>query len=372
MIGRAARAAFLVLLPAFGVGGALGLPVLICLAGALSLRPSLLRQAVEKRPIALVVLLAFLGLSATSSLWSDHAAGVQALKLAILAPLALVFATSAALDPRLTRAGGVAACAVLIVLLSVEALWGLPLNRAVQPGTEPGELLRNVSRAAVLLLALVWGATGALMAMARPSWTAVGLLLLIGGGFISLQFGQFANTVAFIAGLAAFFAAFIAPRATMALVAGGLLVWLIAAPFATPLIASAIERAALPESWTYRAEIWSYASSRILEQPWFGHGLDAARAHGPIVQVHPHSASLQLWFETGAIGVGLAVVLLITSARWLLGAFGDNRPAAAAAAATMAALGVIANLSYNLWAEWWIATLFIAAGLVGALARTRG
>ncbi len=372
MIGRAARAAFLVLLPAFGVGGALGVPVLICLAGALSLRPSLLRQAVEKKPITLLMLLALLGLSAASSLWSDHAAGPQALKLVILAPLALVFATSAASDPRLTRAGGVAACAVLIVLLSVEALWDLPLNNAATPGADPAELLRNTSRGSALLLGLVWAAAGALMAMGGRSWSRLGLLILAGGGFVSVQFEQFANTVAFIAGLAAFFAAFIAPRMTRALVAGGLLVWLIAAPFATPLIASAFDPAALPYSWNDRLQIWTYIADRIGEQPWFGHGLDAARTHAPPVPVHPHSASLQLWFETGAIGVGLAAVLLITSARWMLGAFGDNRPAAAAAAATMAALGVIANLSYNLWAEWWIATFFIAGGLVGALARPRG
>lgn len=367
MIGRAARSAFFVLLPAFGVGGALGLPVLICLAGAASLRPSLLRQVVEKRPVTLLLLIALLGLSAVSSLWSEHAAGVQALKLAILAPLALLFAMSAALDQRLTRAGGVAACLVLAVLLGIEAVGEMPLNGAAQPGAEPAELLRNVSRGAVLLLALIWGAAGALMAMRGRAWRGLGLVILAMGGFISLQFGQFANTVAFAAGLSAFFAAFIAPRATLALVAGGLLVWLIAAPFATPLIASALDPATLPYSWNDRVRIWDFISSRIAEQPWFGHGLDAARAHTETVPVHPHSASLQLWFETGLIGVGLASVLLITSARWMLGAFGDNRPAAAAAAGTLAATGVIANLSYNLWAEWWMATLFIAAGLVGAL-----
>jgi hypothetical protein len=40
-------------------------------------------------------------------------------------------------------------------------------------------------------------------------------------------------------------------------------------------------------------------------------------------------------------------------------------------AGTLAASWVIANLSFNLWAEWWLAAFFIAAGLVGALAPAR-
>jgi uncharacterized membrane protein YccF (DUF307 family) len=33
----------------------------------------------------------------------------------------------------------------------------------------------------------------------------------------------------------------------------------------------------------------------------------------------------------------------------------------------LATAGVIANVSFSVWAEWWIATLFIAAGVVGAI-----
>jgi O-antigen ligase len=371
MIGAAARAAFFVLLPAFSVGGALGVPVLICLAGALSLRPSLLRQAVENRPLALMALLGFLALSIASAAWSDYGALRQAAKIAVLVPLGLLFTAAAAADRRLTRAAGVAAFAILAILLAVEALWSLPLNRAAQPETASGELLRNVSRGATLLLALTFPAAATLMARGGRTWSRLGLLALAAGGFISLQFGQFANTLAFAAGLIAFFTAFAAPRLAVWSTIAVLLAWLLAAPFATPFISSYFDPAQLPYSWNARLEIWSYICERIREQPWIGHGLDAARAHEPQVPVHPHSASLQIWFETGVLGALFAATLFIVRGRALARGAGGNRPAAAAAAGALAALGVVANLSYNLWAEWWLAAFFVAAGMAGALLTPR-
>jgi len=372
VIGFAALVVFFVLLPAVAVGGALGAPVLLSVAGVLCLRPSQLRQAVENRPAWLVLLGAFLTLAAASSFWSEHTAAItQAAKIGVLAVGGVLFAAGARANPRLAAGGAVAAAAVLAVLLSIEALFDLPLNRAAQPGGETGELLRNVSRGSSLLIALVWSAAAALMARGGRTWTRLGLLVLAGAGFVSVQFGQFANSAAFLAGLAAFFSAFIAPRFVIFVTFAGLVIWLLAAPFATPAALALLDPQALPYSWNARVEIWSYVCDRIAEQPWYGHGLDAARAHDPPIPVHPHSASLQIWFETGAIGAVLAACALIAAGRALLGRLGANRPAAAAAAGSLAAIGVIANISFNLWAEWWLATFFIVAGAAGALVPQR-
>ncbi len=370
MIGGFARATFFVLLPAVGVGGALGLPVLIFLAGAFSLRPSRLRQDFETSPAAVRLLLAFAWLAIFSAVWSAHDASAQAAKIAVLSCFGLLFATEASKDARLTLASGVAAFSVLAALLAIEALGGLPLNRAAQPDTDIDELGRNVSRAASLLLALTWGAAGALITRSGAVWKLATVAVLAAGGFVSLQFGQFANTIGFIAGLVAFLGAYLAPRLVLTAVVCGLLLWLVGAPFATPLLASAIDAEALPRSWGERVEIWSYVCERIWERPWIGHGLDAARAHIPAIPVHPHSASLQVWFEVGGVGVLLAGALLVAGWRDIVRRFGDNRPAAAAAAGTLAALGVVANISFNLWAEWWLAAMFVAAGVVGALGRS--
>lgn len=316
-----------------------------------------------------MALLLFLALAIGSAAWSEHASGAQAAKAAAISATGLLFAAAAARDRRLTQAGALAAFAVLAILLGIEALAGLPFNRAAQPDTDIDELGRNVSRAGSLLLSLTWSAAGVLAARRGLPWKLGAAMALAAGGFISLQFGQFANTVGFAAGLAAFAAAFAAPRTTLALVFAGLALWLVAAPFATPHIAAMIDAEMLPHSWRERVAIWSYVCDRIWEQPIFGHGLDAGRAYSPAIPVHPHSASLQIWFELGAAGVALGLGVFILGARELVRRFGDNRPAAAAAAGTLASIGIVANVSFNLWAEWWLAAMFVAAGIVGALGR---
>lgn len=374
-------AALFALLPAASVGGALALPVLLCLAGALALRPSLIRQVLEKKAWPLWTVIAFLVWAAASSLWSAYPGHAQALKLAILAPLGLMFAAAAGAEPArpVTRAAGIAAFVVLAALMSVEAIWDMPLNRAANPDTPPGEVVRNVNRGAAVLLALTWAPAAALMTGGR-AWAAIALFGA--SAFLALPFGIWANVAGFAVGLAAFVLAFAAPRMALMAVSGALAAWMLTAPFLTPLILANQRLVdALPESWAQRAGIWNYVCARILEQPWIGRGLDASRAVTDRIEVrgvdlraiplHPHSASLQIWYETGAVGAGLAALALVAGGWALAGAFDRNRPGAAAAAATLAALGVIANVSFGAWQEWWNATIFVAAALVGALTLRR-
>lgn len=371
MIDRFARAAFFALLPAIAVGGALGFPVLLTLAGAAAIRPSLLRQAIEKPPIPAVLLVLLTALSALSSAWSPEDSAVQALQISIMTAAGLMFvaAGSDSQGQRVTRAGAVAGFFVLFALLTIEAIWTLPMNRAAQPNQPVDELLRNVARGSVVLLALTWTTVGMLLAHRKLFWTVMALLATAASGYISLQFGQFANTLAFGVGLIVFAVAFALPRVTIIAVSAGLSLWALAAPFLTTQLAANLDLDAMPRSWAERIRIWTYACDRIAEQPWFGHGLDAARAplHEPI-PVHPHSASLHIWFDTGVVGAVLAAALLLVGGLALARRNGGDRITAAATAATLASLGVIANVSYSLWAEWWICTMFIVAAIVGAMA----
>jgi O-antigen ligase len=382
--GGPARAAFFALLPAAAAGGALALPVLMCLAGAASLRPSLLQQAVEKRPLALALLLIFTAWAAASSAWSPYPIHVQAIKLALIVPLGLMFAAAAGADARaarLTLAAGLAAFIVLAALLAVEAAWGLPLNRAAQPGAPMGELGRNTSRGAIVLLALTWPVAAHLLGGGKAGAGAA-ILALIASAALSLPFGQLAHPIALAAGLAAFALAFAAPRFALLTTTGVLAGWTLAAPFLTPLVLSS-QRVVdmLPLSWAVRVGVWEHVCARILQSPWIGHGLDASRADAARIVVrdlevdaiplHPHSASLQIWFETGAVGATLAAAALALGGWSLARALAADRFAAAAAAATIASLGVIANVSFGLWQEWWNATLFIAAALTAAVGARR-
>ena len=79
-----AISAFFALLPAVSAGGAMGLPVLLCVAGLLALRPAVLRQAVENRPLALILLLGFWVWALATSTWSEQPGFAQAGKLAAL------------------------------------------------------------------------------------------------------------------------------------------------------------------------------------------------------------------------------------------------------------------------------------------------
>lgn len=368
-------------LPALAAGGAMGLPVFLCLAGLLAIRPSIFKQLFETKSLFLVPLLLFCGWAAASSAWSPYESFEQGAKLLVLLPLGLlcVAAASAGADHGLMRGLGPAAFVVLALLLVVEALWELPLNRAANPDIPPHEVVRNVNRGAAVVLALTWGAAAALLTSGRR---LAALAVVLASAGLALPFGLWANLGAFVLGLAVFALAYLAPRIAIWAVSGGLAFWMLAAPFLTPLILANQRLVdALPLSWAARAGIWDYVCARILEQPWIGHGIDASRAVTDRIQVreldiravqlHPHSASLQIWFETGAIGAVLAGAALLLGGAALSRAFRNNRPGAAAAAATLASLGLIANLSFGIWQEWWIATMFIAAALVGALAEPR-
>jgi O-antigen ligase len=311
---------FALLLPAAAVGGGMALPALISLFALLSIRPALLRQACETRPLAIALLLAFTAWAATSAFWSPWSNHSQALKLVLLVPLGLLFAAAAnrnEADRRLVRWASLLGFMLMIPALAIEALWQMPINRAFQPDTPLGELGRNLSRAGTYLLAISWPVAAGLIATRwRFRWLLAGALIGASGA-LTLPFGQFADVVAFGLGLLVFAAAFALPRLTLLLTSGALALWMLIAPFATPLLIGNQRLIdALPLSWAARVGIWRYVCARILEQPWIGHGLDASRAVADRIQVrelnmravplHPHSASLQIWFETGAAGAVLA------------------------------------------------------------------
>jgi len=375
-----ARAAFFALLPLVAAGGAMGLPLLMGLAGLAAIRPSLFHQALEKRPLALALLAVFAAWAAASALWSGWD-GPTALKILATLALGTLFAAAAAANAkaaRLTLAGGMAAFVVLVILLGIEAAWGLPLNRALNPELPFGELNRNPSRGLVVLLALVWPIVAALIAGGGPARAFAAVLVTVAAGVLSLQFGQLATAIGYGFGLLVFAFAFLAPGFAVRSTTAGLAAWMLAAPFLTPvLFASQALSDAVPHSWAARIGIWRYACAHIFEQPWIGHGLDAGRATTDraiydgepmrAIPLHPHSASLQIWFETGAIGATLAAAVLAFGGWRLARSFEHNKPAAAAAAGVLAMFGLMANVGWSVWQEWWMATLLLTAGLVAAV-----
>lgn len=378
-LGAGARAATFALLPAAATAGAMALPVLIAASGAVSFRPSLLRQTFDSKALWAGALLAFTAWAAASALWSPYPDHVQAPKLLATVAFGLLFAAGANATPearRLTRAAALAAFIVMALLLAVEAFGRLPLNRAMQPEQIYWLVERNPARGVVVLLGLVWPIAGAALGAGRPTLAIAALFV---GGFFSFQFGQFANVAAFGFGLGGFLLAYLAPRFAILLVSGGLSGWMLAAPFVTPMVLASqglVER--LPPSLAARAGIWEFVCQRIAEQPWIGRGLDASRAvrdtivirgaEAPAIQLHPHSASLQVWYETGLVGAALASLAILAGGWAASRALARDPFAAAGACATLAAYGLIANVSFGAWQEWWNASILLAGAVAAAFA----
>lgn len=375
-----ARAAFFALLPAVAAGGAMGLPLLMALAGLAALGPGLLRQVLEKRPMALALLAAWAAWAALTSLWSPWDGPTAAKILALLA-LGVPFAAAAAANEKssaLTLSGAAAAFIVLSLLLTFEAASNLAINRAVQPDLPWGELNRNPSRGLIVLLALVWPVVAWLLARRGGAYRAGAVMVTIVGGLISLQFDQLATAIGFGVGAATFVIALALPRAAILVTSFGLALWMLVAPFATPLLVASPQLVdAVPMSWAHRIAIWRYTCARIFEQPWFGHGIDAGRVTTDMVSirgmemrgipVHPHSASLQIWHDLGLVGALLSAALIAYGGWRLSRAFAGDRYAGAATAAVLAMFGLMANVGWSLWQEWWMATLLLTAALIGAL-----
>jgi O-antigen ligase len=122
------------------------------------------------------------------------------------------------------------------------------------------------------------------------------------------------------------------------------------------------------ESWGARVAIWRFAADRILERPLWGWGLDASRAF-PAIPLHTHDAAMQLWLELGLPGAALAAAFFV----WLIGRIdkieAGDRPAAAAAAASLSAYLVVGALSFGAWQEWWLALAALACATVIAAGR---
>jgi O-antigen ligase len=140
------------------------------------------------------------------------------------------------------------------------------------------------------------------------------------------------NTTAFVSlpgAVLLFCAAWRAPRLVARAMGGGLVLGAIGLPFALRLL-SGLRGALAPhikESLLARLEIWDYVSARVLERPLFGWGIWSAkslpisaeelshyvREHGQ--GIYPHNQWLELWVETGVLGVALALgfVLLVLS-----------------------------------------------------------
>lgn len=134
-------------------------------------------------------------------------------------------------------------------------------------------------------------------------------------------------------------------------------------------------------SLVHRFNVWEYVGTQIRKKPFFGWGLDTARSEQfskdqveckfrdsptadyhlstmPALLLHPHNAGLQWWLELGLVGI-LIVSFLVIQIPWSMRSWAHRGKRAAAFSSFITAT-LIAFISYGIWQNWWISTLWLA------------
>jgi O-antigen ligase len=280
-------------------------------------------------------------------------------------------------ESRLLRAAAIVFAFVSLALGFIEIFGKVPIARLFQPEGRVDLLLRGPMKGVNVLVTVLPGVAG--MMWASGARTRFALAVLVAGvGALALNSNMDANiagfilaVVGFVAGLALRHHAF---RAAAFAIAGLIL-------FAPAIFAAILHllppAADLPASWEQRVLIWRSALAHISAHPLFGTGfgtlretaLSGALGGGDIKAQHTHNAGLHVWFETGFVGAALASAALCALALQSAKALRNQPAAAAAATGAIASVAPFAFVSWSIWQEWWVATMFLAAGLAAAVPR---
>jgi len=364
-------AGLLVLTPLLGWAGSLGFAPAVALAGLLTALSVRIRTEDRALLLALFTALVWACASAFWSPWRPADLDEQTgLKLVFMLALygCAVSAARAVPEGRLPRllSGLATAAGVLALLLLFEALTSAAgykvLLGLIGQAVRPDYAIKNVAQGLYVLTLLAPPALAAVSG--RTRWI---LGLVLGAGIIgpALVFGYDAPLLALACAILAAGLVLglpsLGPRLLAGLSAGGFLLAPVLAKGAFALGLDERIAPLLSESWLQRLGYWGKAVDWIWARPLPGWGLDASRAFGPGIQLHPHNAPLQIWMELGLIGAVAAAIV------WASIFSGLSRPvrtpAAAAATATAVAYLIFGAVSFGVWQEWWL-----ALGALSALA----
>jgi O-antigen ligase len=368
----------------------LGFAAIVALAGLLLL-PLLFRS---RRPdIGQGLLLALVVWAIASMAWSvavpahpdlrdyDSVESITGVKLALELGLYGAFVGGALM---LSKAAGQRTSLVLAVgLLAITAVFFIDgvtkaeiyqWIRAVagQP-QRPDWAMRDVARVAYVLALLFWPAYLRLEQARWPIPAGIMALAMVVGGYL---LNADAPLAALVVSGAVFAAVRFLGRPALLVWIGGVALYFLAAPLVIhalghgPLIQAAPDDIRV-QSWAIRTDIWRFAADRVLERPFLGWGLDAARTFSPQIPLHTHNAAIQIWLELGAVGAALAALFWL----WIGGRIdaieARDRPLAAACAACASAYLTIGALSFGVWQEWWLGLGALAVASCAALAAAR-
>ncbi len=317
---------------------------------------------------------ALLALMFATALWSVDAAGSLERAVKML-PIFLGGAALVSLS-RLTggtyfRAWFPFAVLAALTICVIELYAGSPFYHLVheRPGAAYAGNLFYLNRSVALAVLMLAPALTCVRLLPWPRGHKIAMALALALGTAAMLY----KTDSQSAQLAFFFAAplyFFFPvriKAAWIMLAVVLATGIFAAPYAaqamfTTLPAFVQEGSFLQRGYVLnRLEIWDFVARRAMEQPFFGHGIEAARAikdfdsaqlYEPSREImHPHNFVLQIWLEMGALGALYAALFFATILRRLKNF--EPLQARTALAVLFGAISV-ASTGYGLWQGMWI------------------
>ncbi|MGD2132317.1 MAG: O-antigen ligase family protein [Maricaulaceae bacterium] len=376
-----ARGVFVLLIFAFaglaiGAGG-LGLAPLAALGGVGWAVFTLFERRAPRPNAALIAAVAFAAWAGLSFLWSAYDNAEYLLRFATGAPLYVGFfllCKDLEGPARRLAQGGVLLCVVFsAVFLGLEAAFGGMVTASHREEVDMGQVWRNLGHGLSAWAVIAPSVVVMLLVAKRPLHAATATGLAAAGFAGAIVFGLTSNLAGLIAALGVGLIALFGARTTVA----GLGLFAALGVLVAPAIGLCAEyvpagvRNALPNSWDLRLEAWRASSEMIKHKPLFGWGFDASRATAgeifhrgettSVIPLHPHNLGLHAWLELGLVGALLLAAVLVLGSRAIAYAPNLTRRQGVSAAAAGGSYIAMAQISYGMWQEWWLAAIAFAA-----------
>lgn len=353
-----------VLIPLVAWLSPLGFAPLLALMGLLCL-PAV-RMTDEDRPLA-IVLLGALVWGAVTTTWTPFHPKPGGHNVIVELAFALPLFWSAVCgarraDPRLNELAlrimswGLAAFGlILLVDTFTGARFYQTLHERFLAPIRIDLAQTNVAHSS-FVLAVLWPAV--LVGGLRRFWHLGLLAMAIAGTVLSAHaFGADAPVLAFPLAAVAMLVVWSWPQVGPRLIAASAAAVSFAMPGIIWLVRASGDYGVLERdvqaSWAARMSYWSHTIDWIFAQPVRGWGLDASRAMGPGITLHPHNGALQVWLELGLVGAVAAAAFWGLS---LLRLERDRPDLSMAAIAGSAVTFILfAWINYGQWQLWWVA-----------------
>jgi O-antigen ligase len=242
---------------------------------------------------------------------------------------------------------------------------------------QPYLLHRNIAALTLLLWPTLLAVVSLASGTRQQRWLLAGLVPIVA----AILGGQHATSrIAFIGAAAAFAAFLVSPGIAKRAIAWGWVATIVlVVPLATLAFQSELYLATwMPRTAKHRIVIWGHTSQLIAKAPILGAGIHTARAlndqHGydaPLApgsefrlttSLHSHNGYLQTWYEAGAVGAAILLVIGLVVLGSLAGAPAGVQPYLYA---TFVACALMGGSSFSLWQPWFMAALGLAAVFAG-------